>query len=77
MNNSIVFLLFLRDPGVQKIYELKDLIHLFYEFDPSAADLPGQFAEILIKRDISDITILLDGFDEFSNTDKNLLVNKS
>ncbi|XP_065915638.1 NACHT, LRR and PYD domains-containing protein 3-like [Dysidea avara] len=76
MNNSLVFLLFLRDPGVQKIYELKDLIHFFYEFDPSADDLSKQLAEILIKRDNGDITILLDGFDEFSNTDKNLLVNK-
>ena len=76
MNNSLVFLLFLRDPGVKKIYELKDLIHFFYDFDPSADDLSKQLAKILIKRGNGDITILLDGFDEFSNTDKNLLVNK-
>jgi len=44
-NDSLVLLLFLRDPGVHKIYELKDLIHFFYEFDPSA-----QVAENLIKR---------------------------
>ena len=75
-NSSLVFLLFLRDPGMQKIYELKDLIHYFYGFDPSAANLSAHVAEIITKRDNNDITILLDGFDEFANTDKNLLVNK-
>lgn len=76
INHSFVFLLFLRDPGMQKIYELKDLIHFFYGFDPAAATLSAQFAQSLIKNENSNVTLLLDGFDEFSNTDKNLLVNK-
>ena len=75
-NNSLVFLLFLRDPDVLKIHELKDLIHYFYEFDPSAADLSSQFAKMLFEGDHGDMTILLDGFDEFNNTDKSLLINK-
>ena len=69
-NNSLVFLLLLRDPGVQNISSLKHLIHYFYAFDPSAAKLSQQCAEILIKQNKTDITIILDGYDELS-TNKN------
>ena len=56
-DTKLVFLLYLRDPAVQKIYDLKDLIHYFYKFKPSYLDLSTQCSEILIKRDNSDITI--------------------
>jgi len=74
-NNSLVFLLFLCDPAVQRIYDLNDLVHYFYNFKPSAADLSARCAEVLLKRDGSDITIILDGYDEYSSTNKDLLVN--
>jgi len=73
--NSLVFLLFLRDPAVQRISTLKDLVHYFYNFDQSAADLSEQCAHMLIKRNGSDVTIILDGYDEFTDIDKNFLTS--
>ena len=64
-DSNIVFLLFLRDPKIQKIHYLKDFIHYFYNFKPSYEDLSMQCAEMLAKRDNSDITILMDGHDEY------------
>jgi len=76
LNNSLVFLLFLRDPAVQNIYSLKDLIHYFYNFEKSASLLAEQCAEILFRRNDIDITIILDGYDEFCDNKGNLLVTK-
>ena len=67
IDTKIVFLLFLRDPAIQRIHDLKDLIHYFYNFEPSHLDLSKQCAEILTKRDNSDIAILMDGYDELNN----------
>ena len=74
-DNSLVLLLYLRDPKLQKIYDINDLIHYFYNFKPSAAGLSEQCAETLMKRNNNDITIILDGYDEFYSTDENLLVH--
>ena len=74
-DNSLVFLLYLCDPKLQKIYDINDLIHYFYKFKPSAAGLSEQCAETLMKRNNNDITIILDGYDEFYSTDENLLVH--
>ena len=76
MDSSIVFLLFLRDPGIQKIHDVKNLIHYFYSFEPSCEGLAKQCAEILAKRDNSDITIVMDGYDEFNDKDNDLLIGK-
>ena len=74
VDSSIVFMLYLRDPGTQKICDLKDLIHYFYSFEPSCEGLAKQCAEVLAKRDNSDITILMDGYDEFNDRDNDLLI---
>ena len=74
VDSSIVFMLHLRDPGTQKICDLKDLIHYFYSFEPSCEGLAKQCAEVLAKRDNSDITILMDGYDEFNDKDNDLLI---
>ena len=63
-DSKLVFLLFLRDPAVQKLHELKDFIHYFYNFESSHLDLSKKYAEILIKEDSNDITIVMDGYDE-------------
>ncbi|XP_065903918.1 NACHT, LRR and PYD domains-containing protein 4A-like [Dysidea avara] len=76
LNNSLDFLLFLRDPAVQNIYSLKDLIHYFYDFEKSASLLAEQCTEMLLKRSDIDITIILDGYDEFCDNKGNLLVTK-
>ena len=74
IDTKVVFLLFLRDPAVHKIQDLKDFIHYFYKFNPSYLDLSKQCEEILKTRDNSDITILMDGYDEFNNKDNNSLI---
>ena len=74
-NSKIVFLLFLRDPAIQKIHDLKDFIHYFYKFEPSHGDTSKKCAEILKERDNSDITIVMDGYDEYSDKD-DLLITK-
>ena len=73
-DTKVVFLLFLRDPAVHKIQDLKDFIHYFYKFNPSFLDLSKQCADILTTRDNSDITILMDGYDEFNDKDNNSLI---
>ena len=73
-DTKLVFLLFLPDPRVQRIHDLKDFIHYFYKFEPSYLYFSKQCAEMLIKRDNSDITILMDGYDEFGDKRNDLLI---
>ncbi|XP_065913984.1 protein NLRC5-like isoform X2 [Dysidea avara] len=75
-NISLVLFLSLGHPGVKKIYNVRDLIHYFYDFDQSAVGISTNSAELLTMQVGIDITIILDGYDEFSSTDDNLLVNK-
>ena len=76
-DTNIVFLLFLRDPAVQNMSDLNDFIQYFFKIKkPSDLDLVliKQCVEILKKRDNSDITILLDGYDELSDKSNDLLI---
>ena len=76
-DTNIVFLLFLRDPAVQNMSDLNDFIQYFFKIKkPSDIDLVliKQCVEILKKRDNSDITILLDGYDELSDKSNDLLI---
>ena len=73
-DSTIVFLLFLRDPKIHKIHDLKDFIHYFYNFEPSHEGLAKQCAEMLAKRDNSDITILMDGYDEYDKNNDLLIM---
>ena len=73
-DTKVVFLIFLRDPAVHKIHDIKDFIHYFYKFKPSFLDLSKQCAEVLTTRDNSDITILMDGYDEFNDEDNDSLI---
>ena len=61
---KMMFLLFLHDPALKMIKNLSDFIHYFYNFNQSYLSLSCQCAEILTRRDNSDITILMDGYDE-------------
>ena len=76
-DTNIVFLLFLRDPAVQNMHDLNDFIQYFFKIKrPSDLDIDliKQCVEILKKRDNSDITILLDGYDELSDKSNDLLI---
>ena len=71
IDTKVVFLLFLRDPAIQKINDLKDFIHYFYKFEPTYLDLSKQCAKILVKRDNRDVMILMDGYDDFNDNKRN------
>ena len=70
---KMIFLLFLRDPAIQHLHELRDLIHYFYKFNEKYLVLSYHCAEILAKRDNSDIAILMDGYDELSDKNNKLI----
>ena len=75
IDTKMLFLLFLRDPAIQKLHDLKDFIHYFYNFEPSYLNLSKECAEILTKRNNSDITIVMDGYDELGDKSELLLIN--
>lgn len=60
-NSDLLFLLYLRDPAVQQMNSLHDLVHHFYRYDEKSKDCC--MAQIL-KDNGHFLTILLDGFDE-------------
>ena len=72
---KLVFLVYLRDPDIVRMKCLNDLVHYLYNFDGSAADLSKQCAQELITRDNSDVMIILDGYDEFNNSEHSLITS--
>ena len=61
-NIDFLFLLHLRDPSVQQMHSLNDLIHYFYHYDKQAClDLTS----CLLQDGGIFVTILFDGYDEF------------
>ena len=73
-DTKIAFLVFLRDPAIHRIHDLKDFVHYFYKFDPTYLTFSQQCAEILTKRDNSDIMILMDGYDELGDKANNIVI---
>ena len=59
-NTDFLFLLHLRDPFVQGMQFLDDLVHYFYHYDKQAS----QVTSCLTKDGGKSVTILLDGYDE-------------
>ena len=72
---KLVLLVYLRDPDILKIKNLTDLFHYFYHFGEEAKELSKQCAQAVITRDSSDITLILDGYDELHES-KQSLINK-
>jgi len=64
LNSELVLLLCLRDPDVQSMKNLNDMIHYFYQNEPGAKELAELCAKYLLKTDGKNTTILFDGFDE-------------
>ena len=61
---EIVLMLFMRDPGIKKITELKYLVHYFYGFSKDTEDISAECAKHLLQMGGIDVTIILDGLDE-------------
>ena len=61
---NMLFLLYLRDPAVQKIESLHSLIHHIYPYDEESPEI-SSCKEHLKQDEGKSLTILLDGYDEF------------
>jgi len=64
LNSELVLLLCLRDPDVQNMTNLNNMIHYFYQNEPEAKELADLCAKYLLKTDGKNTAILFDGFDE-------------
>ena len=65
VNEILVFLIFLKDPLVQKIRSLKDLVKYYYQFDESSENVASSCAEYLLHSDGKNVTFIFDGYDEY------------
>ena len=65
VNEILVFLIFLKDPLVQQIRSLKDLVKYYYQFDESSENVASSCAKYLLNSDGKHVTFILDGYDEY------------
>ena len=65
LNKVLLFLLFLRDPLVQRITSLKGLVKHYYRLDESSDSIASSCAEYLLYSDGEDVIFVFDGFDEY------------
>ena len=65
VNTVLVFLISLRDPLVQRIVSVKDLVKYYYQFDESSDAIANSCAKYLLQSGGEDITLVLDGYDEY------------
>ena len=63
-SSKLLFLVCLRDPAVQKMSTINDIVNYFCKQETTAANLGQLCAAHLYKTGGKDVTILLDGFDE-------------
>ena len=65
VNEILVFLISLRDPLVQNIISVKDLVKYYYQFDESSDTIASSCAKHLLQSDGEHVTLVLDGYDEY------------
>ena len=70
-NTKLLFLLFMRDPQVKSITSILSLVKYFYENN----ELSNKITDWLVKTNGNYLTIILDGYDEVSEGNKNLFIN--
>ena len=66
LNEVLLFLIFLRDPLVEHIKSLKDLVKYYYQFDESSDNIASSCAEYLLKSNGDCVTFIFDGYDEYA-----------
>ena len=71
-NVDLIFLIFMCDPKVSKIYSLQDFVHYFYDFKPAALEAAKQYAKLL--ESCKNIAIIFDGYDELCDIGRNLFL---
>jgi len=74
-DTRLLFLIYLRDPNISNIKNLKDFVHYFYNFDEGATELSKECAKLLNEIDSNDIMIVFDGYDEFNSSNDSLITD--
>ena len=74
-NFELVLLVCLRDPSLQQIESVDDLLQLFYKRHKNTTEITSACSEYLSKNDGKSLTLLLDGYDEYpSDLQKHSLI---
>ena len=72
---ELVLLVPLRDPSLQQVKSVGNLLQLFYKGDDNATEIVCACSEYLSKNGGENLTLLLDGYDEYpSDLRKNSLI---
>ena len=66
LNEVLLFLIFLRDPLVEHIKSLKDLVKYYYQFDEISDNIASSCAQYLLKSNGDCVTFIFDGYDEYA-----------
>ena len=61
---ELVLLVCLRDPSLQQVKSINDLLHLFYKGDSNATEIVSVCSQYLSENGGKNLTLLLDGYDE-------------
>ena len=64
-NFELAILISLRDPSMQQIKSVSDLLHLFYKGDENTAQVVSACSKYMCENGGKTLTLLLDGYDEF------------
>ena len=64
-NYELVLLVFLRDPSLQQVSSVDDLLQLFCKGDKNATQIVSACAQYLLENGGKTLTLLLDGYDEY------------
>ena len=69
--NKLVLLLCLRDPSVQRMSLIDDLLQPFCKQDRRAIEISSACSDYLLENDGEDLVLLLDGYDEYPEALRN------
>ena len=65
-DTELLILIYLRDPAIKRINQLRDLVHYLHNFDEEYTELSKHCTKILNNRNGNGLTIVFDGYDEYN-----------
>ena len=72
-DSELLFLIYLHDPAIKRINQLKDLVHYQHNFDEEDTELSKQCAKFLNNRNGNGLTIVFDGYDEYNSSTDSII----
>ena len=72
-DTELLFLIYLHDPAIKRINQLKDLVHYQHNFDEEDTELSKQCAKFLNNRNGNGLTIVFDGYDEYNSSTDSII----